>query len=194
MREAALAAPARRPAPSAASDTWRRFRRHRLALASLVALAAIAATVALAPPFLAHEFDAQDLELLGRPTPPGAAHWLGTDELGRDMLARLLHGGRISVVVGIAAALVATAIGTTIGAIAGFYRGLGDSLLMRATDVVLSIPPLPLILLLSGLVRPSVPLLVLIIGGLGWMGTARLVRGQFLSLREREFVEAARAL
>ena len=123
-----------------------------------------------------------------------AAHWLGTDDLGRDNLTRVLYGGQVSFSVGLAAALVATAIGTLFGALAGFYRGWIDVVLMRSTDVVLSIPPLPLILLLSGLVRPTVPVLVLIIGSLGWMSTARLVRSQFLSLREREFVEAARAL
>jgi peptide/nickel transport system permease protein len=90
--------------------------------------------------------------------------------------------------------MVSTAVGTAIGAISGFYRGWVDMAIMRATDVVLSVPALPLILLISGLLRPTVPLLIVIIGGLSWMGTARLVRGQFLSLREREFVEAARAL
>jgi peptide/nickel transport system permease protein len=149
----------------------------------------------LAAPLISpYDFDAQDVELLGMPYPPSAAHWLGTDQLGRDNLTRLLYGGQISFSVGLAAALVATAIGTLVGAVAGFYRGWVDVVLMRGVDVLLSIPPLPFILLLSGLVRPSVPVLVLIIGALGWMSTARLVRGEFLSLREREFVEAARAL
>jgi peptide/nickel transport system permease protein len=175
-------------------EFWRRFRRHRLALASVALLTAIAVITLAAPLLTPFAFDAQDIELLGMPHPPGQAHWLGTDHLGRDNFTRLLYGGRVSVSVGLAAALVATAIGTLIGAVAGFFRGWIDAFLMRVTDVVLSIPPLPLILLLSGLVRPSVPVLVVIIGALNWMSTARLVRGQFLSLREREYIEAARAL
>ena len=125
---------------------------------------------------------------------PSMAHLLGTDQLGRDALSRLLYGGRISLAVGLASALISTAVGTAVGAWAGFHRGWVDIVLMRLTDVVLSVPALPLILLVSGLLRPSVPVLILIIGSLSWMGTARLVRGQFLGLREREFVEAARAL
>jgi peptide/nickel transport system permease protein len=122
------------------------------------------------------------------------AHWLGTDELGRDALTRLIYGGRVSLAVGLASALIATFLGTLIGALSGYYRRWIDIVLMRFTDVMLSIPALPLVLLLSGLLRPTVPLLVAIVGGLIWMGTARLVRSQFLALREREFVEAARAL
>jgi len=121
-------------------------------------------------------------------------HPLGTDELGRDALARVVHGGRISLAVGLASALVATVLGTLVGALSGFYRGLMDSALMRFTDIMLSIPLLPLVILLAGMLRPNVPFLIAIIGGLTWMGTARLVRSQFLALREREFVEAARAL
>ena len=175
-------------------EFWRRFRKHRLAVASLFLLALFGLLSLLAPIISPYGFDVQDFELLGTPYPPSSAHWLGTDQLGRDNLTRLLYGGQISFAVGFAAALVATAIGTLVGALAGFYRGWTDIILMRLTDVLLSIPPLPLILLLSGLVRPTVPVLVLIIGSLGWMSTARLVRSEFLSLREREFVEAARAL
>jgi peptide/nickel transport system permease protein len=195
---AAASRPVLKP-PAAASlsslrEFWRRFKRHRLAVVSLFLLALFALLSLLAPLISPFGFDVQDFELLGTPYPPSSVHWLGTDQLGRDNLTRLLYGGQISFAVGFAAALVATAIGTLIGALAGFYRGWTDIILMRATDVLLSIPPLPLILLLSGLVRPTVPLLVLIIGALGWMSTARLVRSEFLSLREREYVEAARAL
>jgi peptide/nickel transport system permease protein len=171
-----------------------RFMRNRLAVVSLAVLLGLATLVVLAPVLAPYAFDAQDIELLGQPAPPSWEHWLGTDQLGRDALSRLLHGGRISLAVGLAAALVSTAAGTAVGAWSGFHRGWVDMVLMRATDVALSVPALPLILLVSGLLRPTVPLLIVIIGGLSWMGTARLVRGQFLSLREREFVEAARAL
>ena len=167
---------------------------HRPALAALIFLVAAALIVACVPPLLPYAYDEQDFELLGQPTPPSLAHWLGGDELGRDALARIVQGGRVSLAVGLFGALVSTILGTCIGALAGFHRGLIDSLLMRATDVVLSIPLLPLVVLISGLLRPSVPLLVFLIGFLTWMSTARLVRAQFLALREREFVEAIRAL
>jgi peptide/nickel transport system permease protein len=150
--------------------------------------------VALAPVLAPYDFEAQDMDLIGQPAPPSAAHLFGTDNLGRDSLSRVLYGGRVSLVVGLAAALVATGFGAMVGALAGFYRGWVDMVLMRLTDVVLSIPSLPLVLLLSGLLRPDLTVLVVLIASLSWMSTARLVRGQFLSLREREFVEAARAL
>jgi peptide/nickel transport system permease protein len=172
----------------------RRFLRHRPAVAGLLFLLLLAGAVIVAPTVLPYAYDDQDFELIGAPGEMTAAHWLGTDELGRDALTRLAYGGQVSLAVGLASAIIATGLGTLIGALAGFYRGMVDSLLMRFTDVMLSIPPLPLVLLLSGLLRPSVPLLVAIIGALIWMGTARLVRSQFMALREREFVEAARAL
>ena len=184
----------RRRSVGFAGRIWRRFARNRLAIISLVVLCTLGAGVALAPVLAPYAYDEQDFELLGQPTPPSAAHPLGTDQLGRDSLSRVLYGGRISLAVGLASALVSTAFGTLVGAFSGFHRGWLDVVLMRATDVVLSVPALPLVLLVSGLLRPSVPVLIMIIGALSWMGTARLVRGQFLALREREFVEAARAL
>ena len=172
----------------------RRFLSHRPAVAGLAFLLLMAAATIIGPQFLPYGYDDQDFDLIGSPGAISPSHWLGSDELGRDALTRLLYGGRVSLAVGLAGAFIATTLGTIIGALAGFYRGVVDSLLMRFTDVMLSIPPLPLVLLLSGLLRPSVPLLIAIIGALIWMGTARLVRSQFLALREREFVEAARAL
>ena len=185
--------------PAAAAQGYgrraiRRFLRHRLAVAGLVFLLFMALVVIVGPMLSPFEFDQQDFALIGSPGPVGAAHWLGTDELGRDMLTRLIQGGRVSLAVGLAGAVLATLVGTLIGALSGFYRGWTDALLMRFTDVMLSIPTLPLVLLLSGLFRPGPSLLVCIVGALIWMGTARLVRSQFLALREREFVEAARAL
>ena len=157
-------------------------------------LFAMAIVVAFGPVLSPYRFDQQDLDLIGRPTAPGPQHWLGTDELGRDLLTRLLVGGRISLAVGLASALISTLLGTLVGGLAGFYGRLVDQALMRLTDVMLSMPLLPLILLLSGLFRPDVPLLVLVIGGLTWMSTARVVRSQFLQLRSMNYVEAARAL
>jgi len=172
----------------------RRLLAHRPAVASLIFLAVLALLVILVPMVSPYDYDLQDLDLIGQPAHPDATHWFGTDELGQDLLTRVFYGGRISLAVGLSAALVATLAGTAIGALAAFYGGWVDAVLMRLTDVVLSIPLLPLVLLLSGMFQPSLPLLVLVIGVLTWMGTARVVRSQFLTLRELEFVDAARAL
>ncbi len=172
----------------------RRFRRHRLAQVGLVILVVLGLAAVFAPFITSYQFDAQDAVLLGTPTPPKLAHLMGTDQLGRDNFTRILYGARVSLSVGLSSALIATFLGTLIGALAGFFGSWVDALLMRLTDVVLSIPILPLVIALSGFLRPNLWVLVLIIGGLGWMGTARLVRGQFLSLRTTEYVEATRAL
>ncbi len=164
------------------------------ARASLAFLLVLAVVVVVAPMLSPYGYDQQNLDLIGQPSPPSASHWFGTDELGQDSFTRVLYGGRISLALGLASALLATLLGTTVGALAGFHGRAVDAALMRLIDVMLSIPLLPLVLLLAGLFRPGLPLLVLAIGGLTWMGTARIVRAQFLSLREREFVAAARAL
>jgi peptide/nickel transport system permease protein len=172
----------------------RRFQRHRLAQFGLVTLIVLALLALAAPLLMPYGFDQQNAALLGTPTAPGLEHPLGTDQLGRDNLTRILYGARVSLSVGLVSALISTLLGTLIGALAGFFGGLVDSVLMRLTDVVLSVPILPLVIALSGFLRPSLWVLVAIIGGLGWMGTARLVRGQFLGLRNAEYVEATRAL
>ncbi len=195
MNEALIAAPTRK---KRAEGFWplliRRFLKHKLAVFGLVMLLLLALMAILAPYIAPYTFDGQDLSIIGQPQPPSRLHLMGTDQLGRDAFTRILYGARISLMVGLFSALLATGLGTLIGALAGYYRGFIDALLMRFTDVVLCIPLLPLVIVLSGILRPSVALLICIVGGLSWMGTARLVRGQFLSLREREFVEASRAL
>ena len=183
-----------RPPDTFGRRVLRRFLRHRLAVFGLIVLVIEALIVIFGPYVTPYSFDGQDFNLIGSPGPMNAQHWLGSDELGRDAATRLIYGARVSLVVGLAGALISTFLGTLVGALAGFYRGWVDTILMRFTDIMLSIPTLPLVLLLSGLFRPSPPLLVGIVGALIWMGTARLVRSQFLALREREFVEAARAL
>ena len=184
--------------PRPADSPWRRFTRrflkHRLALIGLLTLLVLGVLAACAPLLTPYTFDGQDFDIIGQPQPPSRAHLMGTDELGRDAFTRVLYGARISLMVGVFSALIATGLGVLVGALSGYHRGHVDTLLMRFTDVVLSIPLLPLVILLSGMIRPGIGLLVCIIGGLGWMGTARLVRGQFLSLREREYIEASRAL
>ncbi|MDO1582749.1 ABC transporter permease [Rhizobium oryzicola] len=183
-----------RPPQSYGRRALKRFLKRRLAVIGLVFLVLMAAVVLLGPMLSHYAFDEQDFEIIGEPGAITGAHWLGTDELGRDALTRLMYGGRISLCVGLAGAVLSTIVGTLVGAASGFYRGWTDTILMRFTDVMMSIPTLPMILLLSGMFRPEPWLLVVIVGVLIWMGTARLVRSQFLSLREREFVEAARAL
>jgi len=184
-------------------EAWRRFRRHRLALASAVILALMIAAIVLGPSLWPVAIN--DIDFIARLNGPTWSHPFGTDDLGQDLLARMLYGGRISLAVGLAAMSVAILVGTLIGAIAGMSRGWVGSALMWLTDLFLSLPPLPLLLLVMYLFRDFLKvlfgpeggifiLIVAVIGGLRWMPVARLVRAQFLSLREKEFVEAARAL
>jgi peptide/nickel transport system permease protein len=174
------------------SRTWRRLRRHRLALVSIGVVALLAALCAAAPVIAPYGFDAIDLDSIRRP--PSLAHWMGTDDLGRDLLTRMLFGGRISILIGLLAALLGTGLGTLVGALAGYYGGRLDGLLMRATDVAYSIPALPLLIVLSSYAQGAVGSMALIIGLLSWMATARVVRGEVLAIRERAYVEAARGL
>ena len=188
---------------SLTAEAWRRFRRHRLALISLVFLLLMVVLVLFGP--LIWKLAINDIDFSARLKGPSAAHPLGTDDLGQDILARMLYGGRISLAVGLAAMSMALLVGVTIGAIAGISRGYVDTALMWLTDLFLSLPQLPLLLLLIYLFRDSLKaafgpevgifiMIVLVIGGFRWMPVARLVRAQFFSLREKEFVEAARAL
>lgn len=193
--------PARSVSPWA--EAWRRFKRHRLAYWSLWALALLVAVVLFGP--LLYRVGINDIDFQARLAPPSWRHPLGTDDLGRDLLARVLYGGRISLAVGMAAMLIAMTAGVIVGAVAGISRGWIDAALMWLTDLFLSLPQLPLLLLLIFLFRETLKslfglevgiflLIVAVIGGFRWMPVARLVRAQFFSLREKEFVEAARAL
>ncbi len=169
-----------------------RLARHRLATVSLAVVAVIAAVCFAAPLLAPYPLDAIDLDALR--LAPGPGHWMGTDDLGRDVLARVLYGGRVSILIGLLAALTGTLVGTAVGAAAGLYGRRLDNLLMRMTDVAYAIPTLPLLIVLSAYSRAAIGSMVLIIGGLSWMATARVVRAEVLSLRERAFVEAARGL
>lgn len=184
-------------------EAWRRFRRHRMALFSAVALAVILFAV-LAGPFI-WRVPINEIDFGAKLQGPSWNHPLGTDDLGQDLLARLIYGGRISIAVGVAAMIVAIFFGVLVGAVAGMSSGRVDAALMWVTDLFLSLPQLPLLLLVIYLFREPVKgvlgveggafvLIVAVIGGTRWMSAARLVRAQFLSLREKEFVEAARAL
>ena len=187
---------------------WRRFRRHRVAVGSAVVLAALALLAVAAPlveAILGSAFG--EVDLFNRFAAASLAHPLGTDELGRDVLVRLLYGGRISLAVGLTAAVVSAILGTAVGLAAGYYGGRLDALLMRFTDGVIALPFLPLLIVLAAVDLGKLGLpaavvqseyaslmrIVAIVAVVGWTTVARLVRGAALSLREREFVLAAHA-
>lgn len=196
-------AEARRPPISPWAEAWRRFRKHRLAVVCAAILVVMILAVLIGPLFYRVPIDGIDFSV--RLQGPSWQHPLGTDDLGQDLLARILYGGRISLAVGFAAMFVAVFVGVLVGAVAGMAGGKTDAALMWLTDLFLSLPQLPLLLLiiylfrdaLTGIVGPEMGvfiLIVTIIGLFNWMQVARLVRAQFFSLREKEFVEAARAL
>lgn len=191
-----------RPSRSLWTDAWWQFRRHRLAMASVVTLSILVGFTLFGPLVWHAPTDLIDFtkSLQG----PSFAHPFGTDDLGRDLLARVMIGGRISIAVGVVSVLIAITLGTSIGALAGFFGHL-DNPLMRLTDLFLSLPILPLLLVIIYLFRDTLRaafgpelgiflMIVAVIGVLNWMPVARLVRASFLSLKQKEFVEAARAI
>ncbi len=175
------------------SDAWRRLKRNRAATMSAAALALIS-ILAIAAPWIPGLPDpaAQDLKLGA--TPPSAMHWFGTDELGRDALARVLHGGRISLLVGLVGTLVSLLIGVTYGAVSGYLGGRTDEVMMRLVDILYSLPYIFLVILLLVFFSRSLIMLFVALGLVQWLTMARIVRGQVLSLKNQTFVEAARAL
>jgi len=191
-----------RPPRSLWTDAWYQFRRHKLAMAGLGVLSFLILATLIGPYLWQVRMDALDYSIaLEGPSPD---HPFGTDNLGRDLFARALWGGRVSIAVGLSAVLIAITLGTLIGALAGYFNRL-DNPLMRLTDLFLSLPILPLLLIVIYLFRdplraafgPEVGIFIMIvtvIGVLEWMPVARLVRAQFLSLKQKEFVEAARAI
>jgi peptide/nickel transport system permease protein len=169
-----------------------RFFRHRLALIGLVGLVIIFGSGLLAPLIAPYSYSAIDLTLIYHA--PMHAHWFGTDFLGRDVFTRTLYGIRTSLEVGVFVAALSTVIGLVLGAIAGYYGGITDNLLMRVTDLFLTLPFLAILLTVSALLNGNTPVKIsLILAALFWTGIARVVRGVFLSLREKEYVEAAKA-
>jgi peptide/nickel transport system permease protein len=170
---------------------WRVFCCNRLAVVGLVAVIVICLVAILAPHIAPYDYAEQNVR--NSIQPPGPDHWLGTDQWGRDILSRIIVGSRVSLSVGVVSVVILIVIGVAIGAIAGYYRRM-DGLLMRFVDIMMSIPGFFLLLTIVALFGPSLLNTMLVIGLTSWMGTARLVRGQFLSLREKEFVEAARAI
>jgi peptide/nickel transport system permease protein len=187
---ATIAAP--RPAHSQWYLAWRKLRRHRVALVAAFVLIALFFLVFLAPVLAPYKFDAIDLRNIRKP--PSLKHLMGTDDLGRDLFTRILYGGRISLAIGIFAALVGTVVGAAIGSVAGYYGGRTDSFLMRLTDIVFSIPALPLLIILASYAKSAIPVLIIIIGLLSWIPTARVVRASVLSLKAQDFIAAARMI
>jgi len=184
-------------------DAWRRFLRHKLALIGTAMLIFFIVAVVIGP--IIYKVNPEAINFKAISVQPSIQHPFGTDDLGRDLLARSLYGGRISLAVGVVAMLIAISLGTVIGSVAGFFGGKIDQLLMRVVDLFLALPVLPLLLLTVYLFRVPVVkafgpvfgiflIVVTMIGALAWMTTARIVRATFLSLKEKEFVEAAQCL
>ena len=170
----------------------KRFARNRLSLAGAIIVLVLIAISLLAP--LIAPYDPTEIDVYNVLSPPSRSHILGTDELGRDLLSRIIWGSRVSLKVGFVAVGIAIMIGIIIGSVAGFYGGRIDSILMRFVDIMLAFPTFFLILAVIAILEPSIFTIMAVIGITGWMDVARLVRAEFLTLKERDFVDAARAL
>lgn len=197
-----------RPQRTLWGNAWQQFRKHHLAMGGMVVFIALVLITFIGTAIYPYQIN--DPFAFATDQAPGWPHLMGTDSLGQDILARILWGGRISIAVGLVAATMAILLGTMVGAIAGFFGGVIDSALMRITDLFISLPQLPLLLLITFLFKDSVEnyadrnfgsknlgdflIIVVVIGVLSWMSTARLVRAMFLSTKEKEFIEAARSI
>ena len=171
---------------------WKRFRRNKTAMFGLIIIALLIAVSVLAPVLANHDRDA--FILVNKQQPPSSVYWLGTDNIGRDIYSRVLWGGRVSLMVGFLASLIQMGIGITLGSLAGYYGGYVDTFIMRLTDVVLSFPFLALAIVVAAILGPSEYNTALVIGFLSWTTTCRLIRGQFLSIKQAEYIEATKAL
>lgn len=169
----------------------RRFSKNKLSLIGAIAVV-ILVCVSLLAPFIS-PYDPTTIDVYNVLSPPGKEHLLGTDELGRDLLSRIIWGSRVSLKVGLVAVGIALCIGTLIGAVAGFYGGKIDAVLMRFVDIMLAFPTFFLILAVIAILEPSIFTIMAVIGITSWMDVARLVRAEFLTLKERDFVDAAKA-
>lgn len=179
------------PSGTLSELVWKRFSRNHLAVFGLGAIVVLALVALLAP--LVAPYDPTTINVYQVLSPPSSMHLFGTDELGRDVLARMIWGSRVSLKVGFVAVGIAISIGILVGSAAGFYGGRVDSILMRFVDIMLAFPTLFLILAVIAILEPSISTIMIIIGLTGWMNVARLVRAEFLTLKERDFIAAARA-
>ncbi|MHB8681119.1 MAG: ABC transporter permease [Acidimicrobiales bacterium] len=180
---------------------WRRFRKDRVAMVSAGVIILIALMAIFAPVFASltghgvnQQFRQTGLSSFGLPKPPSGTFVLGTDDLGRDILVRIAYGARISLFVGVVATLLTVAIGAVLGLMAGFFGGIVDSIIARLVDLVLSLPFLLFAISLVSVTQPGLTIVIVVIGVFGWAAVARIVRGQVLSIREKEYIEAARSL
>ncbi|MFM1919809.1 MAG: hypothetical protein RLZZ303_1443 [Candidatus Hydrogenedentota bacterium] len=192
MAEAALEQTAPERGASLWMDAWRRLRKNRLAVAGAILLTVVVVLSLAGPWFSPYSFEDQDTAL-GAASPSGA-HWLGTDPLGRDLLTRILYGGRISLLVGVAATSVSLLIGVLYGALAGFAGGRVDAVMMRVVDVLYALPFTIFVIILMVFFGRNFILLFLAIGAVEWLTMARIVRSQVLTIREKEYIEAAQVL
>ena len=182
-----------RPRVSYLQDVWRRFRQNKMALIALIILTILIVMVLIGPAISGYEFE--EVDKTARNMGPSASHWFGTDKLGRDLVARVWQGGRVSILIGLVGALVSAVIGCLYGGIAAYFGGIVDDVMMRILEVIISIPYLIVVILLSVVLESkSVGTLILAMTIAGWCQTARLVRGQMLSLKSQEYVLAAQAL
>ena len=193
-----VAVTATRPVKRVGVSQWRiagrRLRKNRLAMIGLAVMALLYWATLMAPFLAPFDPNVQGNIVLERYLSPSGEHLMGTDKFGRDVLSRILYGARISLTIGFLAVAISITLGTLVGAVAGYFRGLADTLIARLIDMLLSIPRLILILVVVAIFQPSIWVVIAVLGLTGWEGSARIVRGQFLQLREQEFVQASRAL
>jgi peptide/nickel transport system permease protein len=182
------------PADTQWSIAWRHFKRSKIAMAGLVVLVVMYLVALFAPLLAPYDPIAQKDIVSTSFLHPSAQHWLGTDRFGRDILSRIIYGARISLLIGFVATLISVTLGTMLGAFAGFFGGKVDNILMRFTDMVMAFPRLVLLIMIVALFSPSMAVIITVLGLTQWPNTTRIVRGDVLSLREREFIQAAHAL
>ena len=180
------------PEPSFAGDLWRAYGSNAMAMAGALGVSLLVFMALFAP--ILTPYGPFDIDLDAMTLPPTMAHWLGTDQFGRDLLTRILYGSRISLVIGIVPTLLSMAIGTTLGLIGGWYGGWLDYVIMRLADIVLAFPSILLAMVVMYTLGASLFNLFIALAVVGWAGTARVVRSQVISLREKEFIEACRAV
>lgn len=181
-----------RPSMTYWQDAWRRLKQNKVAIFSLVLLIIISLMTIIGPFLTKYDFSTISGKL--KNLPPNAEHWFGTDSIGRDLFARVWKGGRVSIIIGLVGALIDITIGLIYGGIAGYFGGTVDTLMMRFIEIIGSIPDMVLIILISLVLKPGIISLIIAITITGWIGTARMTRGQVLQIKELEYVSAARAL
>lgn len=178
--------------PGRRAEVWRRFRRNKLAMVGLGLIGVIVLS-ALSAELIA-SYDPAAIDVMNRRQPPSLAHWFGTDQIGRDLFARVIFGARVSLRVGIAAAIIATTIGVVMGSIAGYFGGPVDTLIMRATDIFLAFPYILAALAIITVIGRGEGTVIIVLGLLGWLVIARVLRAQVLQVKEMDYIEAARAM